>query len=65
MCAKGFDLIKSSRRELRVGVWHSPGCFRSEVLAVRRRERRESTEEAIEVTIEKRRAERPEVLAVG
>lgn len=48
-----------------VRVGHSPMWFRREVLAVRRRERCESTEEAIGVAIDKRRADRPEFLAVG
>lgn len=48
-----------------VRVGHSPMWFRRGVLAVRRRERRESTEEAIGVSIDKRCADRPEFLAVG
>lgn len=48
-----------------VRVWHSPMYFRREVLAVRRRERHSSTEEAFGVAIEKRHSDRPEVLAVG
>lgn len=48
-----------------VRVGHSPMWFRRGVLAVRRRGRRESTEEAIGVAIDKRCADRPEFLAVG